>query len=304
MPNTRSSLAPALALLALSLACSEDDAPAMDSGAPDQGARPDLVVQPLPDLGKLTLVVNLGDSIAAGYGMPTGEAFMELLMQNDDAAHPAFKGKDLKSKYPGIKLSDRSKGSSTSSDLPGQAARAATNPAGDTLVLISIGINDLLFNYSALLDAKEALKIAASAQANILEALKRFSDKKMYGGKVSVLLYSIFEVTDGAGFLPKDAPGNQYCGVIKLLGPQVSKKVTSSFVLYNQEMAKFIRTQGLLMGDLYAAFLGHGFSYKDKSATYYNAADPTLWFLSDCVHPNSRGHAGIRAETWRVLFGN
>jgi lysophospholipase L1-like esterase len=321
------SLAPALALALalLALACSEDDitatpdlalvpdAPHPDASpdralipdweVPDRGVHPDLAVQPLPDLGKLTLVVNVGDSIAAGFAMPGGSAYIDLLMQNNDTAFPAFKGKDLKSKYPGIKLSDKSVGGSTSSQLAAQTAKAATNPTGDTLVIISIGGNDVMFNYMALLDPNEARKMAASVQANITKAVARFSDKKLYGGKVTVLLYTVYEFTDGAGTLPNDAPVDKYCGMLKLLGPIAGKKAMGNIVVYNQEMAKYIKANGLLTGDLYAAFMGHGFNHADKASVHYNAADPTLWFQSDCIHPNKAGHAGIRAEAWRVLFG-
>jgi len=307
--------------LALSLACSDDDlaatadlaltpdAPSPDRSlisdweVPDRGVHPDLAVQPLPALGKLSLVINVGDSIAQGDGMPPGAAYIDLLMQNNDTAFPAFKGKDLKSKYPGIKLSDKAVGGSTSSQLASQTAKAATNPNGDTLVIISIGGNDVMFNYMALLDPNEAKKMAATVQANITKALARFSNKTLYGGKVTVMLFSVYEFTDGAGTVPNDAPTDKYCGMIKLVGPIAGKKAMSNIVIYNQEMARYIKANGLLMGDLYGAFLGHGFNHADKSSVHYNASDPTLWFRSDCIHPNKAGHAGIRAEVWRVLFG-
>ena len=324
--NLAFAFALAFALLALLPSCSDNDvttlpdltltpdAPTPDASppdralipdgeVPDRGVHPDLAVQALPDLGKLTLVVNLGDSIAAGHGMPQGSAYIDLLMQNDDATFPAFKGKDLNTRYPGIKLSDRAVGGSTSSNLPTQTAKAASNPSGDTLVIISIGGNDVMFNYMALLDPNEARKMAASVQGNITKALARFADKKLYGGKVTVLLYSVYEFTDGAGTVPNDAPVDKYCGMIKLLGPIAGKKAMGNIVVYNQEMAKYIKANNLLMGDLYAAFLGHGFNHGDKSSVHYNAADPTLWFSSDCIHPNKAGHAGIRAEAWRVLAG-
>ena len=99
-----------LLFLALALACSDDAAPAadlspgdappldaaaavdmgpadmpvMDWEVPDRGVHPDLSAQPLPTLGNLTLVVNLGDSIAAAYGVPKGSGYMPLLYKNDD----------------------------------------------------------------------------------------------------------------------------------------------------------------------------------------------------------------------------
>ncbi len=274
-----------------------------DQAQPDRGVHPDLYVQPAPALGNVTLVVNLGDSIAAAYGVPSGSGYIDLLMKNDDAAHPTYKGKDLGDKFPGAKLSDRSYGGATSPNLPGQVASAPANKTGDTLVVISIGGNDMMLNYMALLDPNEAKKVAATVQANVKKVLAHFADKSRYPNKTTVLMFNVYEFTDGSGTMPSNAPVDKYCGMIKLLGPIAGKKAIGNMAVYNQEMLKFARDKGLVLGDMAAAFLGHGFNHADKSSVHHDASDPTLWFQTDCIHPNKAGHAGIRAEAWRALFG-
>ena len=275
----------------------------IDQERPDRGVHPDLVVQPLPALGKLSLVVNLGDSIAAAYGVSKASGYISLLHKNDDTAHPAFKGKDLTSRYPGITLSNRAMPGSESPAIPGQAAKAPTNTSGDTLVIISIGGNDMMFNYMALLDPGEARRVAARVQGNIKKVAAHFADKTKYPNKTTLLLFNVYEFTDGAGTMPHNSPVDKYCGMIKLLGPIAGKKAIDNMGVYNKEMMKFAAAEGLLMADLAAAFLGHGFNHQDKTSVHYQAADPALWFQTDCIHPNKAGHAGIRVETWRVLFG-
>ena len=53
------------------------------------------------------------------------------------------------------------------------------------------------------------------------------------------------------------------------------------------------------MVDMHGHFLGHGLNYDMTDNAEYDAADPTLWFESDCIHPNERGHHELR----RVFFG-
>lgn len=69
-------------------------------------------------------------------------------------------------------------------------------------------------------------------------------------------------------------------------GPIAGKKAMGNILVYDLEMAKYIKAKGYILGDLYGAFLGHGFNYKNKSSVHYDAADPTLWF-------SRRGRAGV-----------
>lgn len=276
---------------------------AQDLPADDRGTHPDLYVQPLPPVGSLSLVVNLGDSIAAGYGVTKAHSYLGLLEQNDNTAFANFTGKDLKTKFPGIVVANRAVSGSESDDLPGQAAKAPANSGGGTtLVLISIGGNDLMFNYTSLLDPAQAKALAAKVQGHLTTALATFADKSRYPGQVLVLLFNVYDFTDGKGTLPASASVNDSCGLLKLVPAFMAQKAIQNMAVYNQEMLAFIKSQKLLLGDIHGAFLGHGFNYKDTLSAHYHADDPSLWFQSDCIHPNDRGHDAIRREVWRVLF--
>jgi acyl-CoA thioesterase I len=90
-----------------------------------------------------TTVFTFGDSIldCARYnehGVHPGQ----LLVRNDDALFPEFKGRDLRSRGP-AELAHRAVDGATVADLPRQV-RGVSMPPGSALALLTIGGNDLL----------------------------------------------------------------------------------------------------------------------------------------------------------------
>ncbi len=80
--------------------------------------------------------------------------------------------------------------------------------------------------------------------------------------------------------------------------------MVGNLALFNGELAKFAAANKVIMADQHARFLGHGFHHSNPKNTYYNAADPSLWFYKDCAHANNRGHHEVRRLVWSRLFGN
>ena len=293
------------------------DAAVADNGAPDAvvsdvavadmppldtwSAKPDVYVNPSPSLGKLTLMVNLGDSIAEGYGVKRGYGYAELIHRNADADYPTYKGKDLTTRFPGISVTDRSRGGSQSTNLPGQVSGVPANTTGDTLVLLSIGGNDVMYKITAMLDAKIMADLVTTITGNIKKVVDHFADKKRYPGKTTFVMLNLYDFTDGMGTVPQDAPTDKYCGAFKYLSDFAGPKVAQSFVTYNNAMAAFAQKQGILLVDIYSHFLGHGFHCKNPASKYYDAADPTLWYRPECIHPNTVGHNEIRKLVWKAL---
>jgi lysophospholipase L1-like esterase len=243
--------------------------PAADISPPDQGA--DLApaadgasadLGPLPALGKLTLVVNLGDSIAAGQGV--AKSYADLLMSNDDTSYPAFKGKDLTSKYPGLKIADLAYGGATSVGLVNQATKAPANPQGNTLVVLSIGGNDIMNNFMALLDPAQTQKVAQTVSANIQKALAKFSDKTRYPGKVLIMALNVYEMTDGQGTFPPDEPLDIFCSQLRTIGPIFGKTLIANHGVYNQALEAAYIKAGVYVVDLREAFLGTASTTKTR----------------------------------------
>ncbi len=317
--------ATALYLLAwlglLGSACSADDSSTLDGSAADVQAAdlgsadagldatdalaadlaPDSPPVVLPELGDLTMFINLGDSIAAGFGVT--HAYRDLLMGNDDQVYPDYAGKDLRDRYPELQLVDRAQSGATSLHVVSQAQMAPPNPEGNTLVVLSVGGNDLLSNYTALFDAAQLQQVAQAVTGNIKKILAAFGDKARYPGDVFVLAFNVFEMTDGQGTIPDDEPVIDICDRVRAVGPLLGDGLVQNFDAFNAALEALYAADGALLIDVHQAFLGHGFNYKDSALPHYDADDPTLWFRYDCLHPNNRGHHEIRRLIWRRLFG-
>jgi lysophospholipase L1-like esterase len=231
------------------------------------------------------------------------EGFISLLLDNDDAVHPAFKGRDLSSRYPGLKVARLAVGGSDSDDLAAQVARAPANPSGTTLVIITIGGNDLAYNFMALVDLQRLEKVAAKVKSKLEQVFKHFRDRTRYPDGVTLVISNVYDFTDGMGSVPEGVQLNEVCAVLKMALPEHGASMVRSLEVFNRRMDDFARQQNVLLLDLYAAFLGHGFNAGNKASKYYRPSDPSLWFQSDCIHPNAAGHAGIRALAWQVLMG-
>lgn len=309
-------------LLCLPLgACSDDTAPTPDAAPTPDGApatdsqppadafvgsdavRPDIFTQPLPELGNVTLHVNLGDSIAAGYGAPFGSSYRELLYKNDDETYPSYQGKDLATRYAGISSDSHAVSGASSDEILGQAQNVDGNSEGDTLVTISIGGNDLLNDYQALLSEDKTRELAEKVKANLLEVIGHFSDATNFPGKTTIAIMNVYDPTDGTGTIPLDAQVVSICEVLKSLGPLLGDKVLANFAVFNAELRAFAESEGLLLVDISVGFLGHGFNYDQPQTPYYDSVDPTLWFNVDCIHPNALGHHHLREMIWHTLFG-
>ena len=92
-------------------------------------------------------VYTFGDSILDcarynAHGVHPGQ----LLVRNDDALFPEFKGRDLQSRGP-ARLEHRARDGATVDGLPSQAPRSV--PKGDAVALLTVGGNDLLRGLAA-----------------------------------------------------------------------------------------------------------------------------------------------------------
>lgn len=316
---TRYGFLASVAILALVAACSDDAAPQKDAAIYRDGAalgdgsaadtlirsdaiRPDLYAQGTPELGTLTLYVNLGDSIAAGWGVAIGSSYRELLHRNNDTAYPSFAGKDLATRYPGIRAVSTARPGATSDEIISQAQEIDDNLDGDNLVTISVGGNDLLNDYQALLSADKTRELATLVKTNLLAVKNHFADTTLFPGKTTIAIFNVYDPTDGTGGIPLAANVVSICEVLKSIGPLVGETVLSNFAIFNDELRAFAESEGLLLVDMHTAFLGHGFNYDQPQTPYYVPADPSLWFANDCIHPNGDGHGALRALIWDILF--
>lgn len=274
-----------------------------DLFAGEKRPRPDLYAEKAPGPTDLTMFVNLGDSIAAGYGVAATLNYEVLLTTNDNDTYPDWKGKDFDTKFPGIQVSDHAFVGATSDHLEAQVGQVPINQGGSTLVVISIGGNDLMNSYQALLDPAQTKALANTVEKNVTKVVDHFKDTTKYPHPTYFVIFTIYDPTDGMADIPADADVISMCKSFKALAPLFGKQVMANFAIYNGALITMAGKQQMLVGDNHARFLGHAFYYSDKTSLFYDVADPTLWLQKDCIHPNERGHHELRREVWRVLFG-
>jgi acyl-CoA thioesterase I len=174
-----------------------------------------------------TTVFTFGDSILdCGRYNEHGVHPGQLLVRNDDALFPEFKGRDLQSRGP-AKLEHRAVDGATVTDLPRQMAGL---PAvqGATLALLTIGGNDLLAGLAA--DKGPGIRAFEAALSRFLRALPMRP----------VMLGTVYDPTfgdDSRNFLAVDA-----------------RTARSNHRRVNQVIGTLASRHGLLV-DLHAHFL-------------------------------------------------
>lgn len=265
----------------------------------DQQSDPD---QASPTLNNLTLVVNLGDSLAAGVGVDANRSYRSLLVNNDDQAYPGFKGMDLHTHFPNIQAVDHAISGSTTSSLVDQLQNVPDNLNGNTLVVISSGGNDFKnkFYISALTPSK-IVDVAQAATANIQKVIDHFADKSRYPHQTTIVLFRVHDPTDGEGGMSYQSGMTKWCFAFIGLGLVGGQNVLAALDIFNQHYLDFAQQKGIRIADNYSEFLGHGVYHDDPTNAYYDSTDPSAWFQSDCLHANERGHHEMRRLIWQQI---
>ena len=301
-------------------ALTTDRAPLVDSPAKKldgPGVKKDLAAVPgdgpggpdqlkAPGLSNITLFVNLGDSLAAGYYAGSGLSYKALLVKNNDTLYPQFKGKDLSSLFPtNLKVVDKSKSGAVTKEILAQAKAVPGNPSGNTLVVISAGGNDFNDKIPTMTLALQTIAAGNQAAANLKALYQLFANKSKYPGKVTIAQLTIYDSTDGKGSIPQISGLTGFCKTIQgALGLLLGPVAITNLGTFNKILRTAATGAGVVVVDSHAAFLGHGFNYQDKTWKHYKPGDPTLWFHNDCAHGNNRGHHELRRLIWKALTGS
>jgi lysophospholipase L1-like esterase len=319
-----------LASLAVVAACSgsttsssggapdQDAAPGDDAGGGGEGGGGDdgggggTDVPPpsaCPTSQHKTLVI-VGDSISdvgSGSGVDEQPFYRTLLVKNDDAKYPEWKGFDLTTCWSlaAANVVKASKGGAvatvpspnTPSDmgiLVNQVKSLPTTLEGPVLVVGTIGGNDVTGGLVAVLSGN-----TAQAQKNIDNFAAGFgaamadltaTDRFGAGVKVDVVMTNIYDPSGGSGHFYY-APEKQTCpGALGFWpdGTATDPELAKWNTAMTTEAAKH---PGVKLVDMHGPFVKHAVS----------TATGTNWFHDDCIHPNALGHNAIRGILWAGL---
>lgn len=117
----------------------------------------------------MSIVYAFGDSLLdSGAYNERGLTPGQLLVKNDDALFPEFRGWDLSSRRP-ASLVHLAEDGATVDSLPGQVRRAGTMRDGGAIALLSVGGNDLLQGLG--LDTGDGVRAFAHKLEAVLKTL-------------------------------------------------------------------------------------------------------------------------------------
>jgi lysophospholipase L1-like esterase len=276
----------------------------------DGGTKPSAEIPPPSacPTAKYKTIVIVGDSISdVGGGGGAGEQpfYRTLLVKNDDALYPEWKGFDLATCWaldPTMNVVKASKGGAVASvPSPNDAgnkgillnqvtALPATLP-GPVLVVGTIGGNDVQRGLVTLLTGKPAQVQAqvdafaagfGLAMANLTKA-----DRFGAGVKTDVLMTNVYDPSGGTGHFYYEPKGATCPGALAYWPD--NQETATSLVQWNTAMAtEAAKYAGVTLLELSAPFAAH--------AVATPAA--TNWFYQDCIHPSSLGHNAVRGVFW------
>ena len=249
-------------------------------------------------------LVGLGDSITAGYTASSHRAFFDLLTDNGPDENPDVAGICLQGVFPDLHVENHAVSGSPSYAHLRQARALAPSPS-DTLgwVVITSGSNDLVYRYTngpgdgAMRGATlEQARPWIASLGRRLDQLVDIVQSKFPGG-CEIFLATIYDPTDGVGDIEKSIPV-LFRGLIGI-GPWPQAEAVLDAC--NAEIVRVCQRPHVHLVDVHGLFLGHGIHHADRTARYYCATDPTLWFMNDVQHPSERGHDAIRRAFLRVM---
>jgi lysophospholipase L1-like esterase len=281
------------------------DAGAVDTGAADAGAADAGGGSfPIDDLDQLSLYVNLGDSMGAGYNATGrngtgGKGYARLVLENHKD-YPAYATHHLKALFGAVQFKDNAESGDTSSDqLSALKSSIAFFPSatGDVLVSLTCGGNDFNNDIQVMLFRAQTEAAASKLQDNYREIAKLIKNKYENipaGKRVVFLVTNVTDPTGGTGNVPAQY-NDGFCKTIHnpLFTPQLRADAIANLEFFNDKIAEVTAEIGGYMVDSHAMFFDHGM----------NASGSDRWLDTDCVHPTNEGHHQLRREEWATLTG-
>ncbi len=244
------------------------------------------------------LLLGLGDSITAGFGMDAPYGYVARLAENPPDEFPDMQGKCLLKVLPNLTVLNVAVSGSTSIQHVQQIEDRLPDQPDDVfgLVVMTSGGNDLIHNYGRSKPKEGAMYGATLEQARPwiaafetrLDGMMQRIREKFPGG-CHIFLADIYDPTDGVGdaasaMLPSWPDG------IKILAE------------YNRTIRECAeRNDFVTHVPMHDAFLGHGTHCTQFWRKNYCRKDPTYWFASNLEDPNIRGFDAIRRVFLREM---
>ncbi len=223
---------------------------------------------PALDLGLTDVAVALERSVDAGTVAPVGAA--SLFYRNEDEQWPEDQGADLVSQFPSIEPRILAQDNATIGDIFGEQLPGIDEDQEATLVTLTAGGNDLLSAFANKPRHDLLVRIADDIADAYDFLVKSIREARPNSGLV---LTTIYDPSDGTGRVP---------GVLESAGPMpldVLERLNGRIRRIADD------TEGAIVADVHAHFLGHGVSAPEKERWYWRRS---------LIEPNARGASEIR----------
>lgn len=269
------------------------------------GAEPCQPPTPPPPvhLAAADVFINLGDSVAAGYNASPRDrlSYKKLLLANDNATWPTWAGRDLSTRFPGLRFYDYAQSGATSKNVLQSQLPNAKNVSASVgvLVVVHVGGNDLNDDFgAALLDQGRTFK------ANLVQIANQLRNNSRWAGlPVQVVIANFYEPTDDVGTIFGSGYEDQVddSGTCNLVKNPVAGAFRGTYYAFIENARAAADETGATFVDVHDHFLGHAFWHLHPEKPFYDATDPTLWFAMDCTHAVNRGHHELRRLFWQAV---
>lgn len=230
---------------------------------------------PALDAGEIDVAVALERRVSAGAVAPLGAA--SLLYKNSEEHWPDDAGNDLSSLYPGIEFQNVASDGATIGEVFGEQLPLLEDSDEPTLLTLTIGGNDLLSAYGN----RPAHALLEHIVRDIAEAYDFLVDQlRARCPNGTLIINTIYDPSDSTAKIP-----GVYENRSKL-------PLDSLYTLNDHIRALAVGTPRVLLGDVYARFLGHGVT----------AAGAERWYWKrSFIEPNARGASEVRHVWLDVL---
>lgn len=243
-----------------------------------------------PDMTSYSLYVALGDSMSLDHyptcdvrGLdlppehldPLGAA--SQLFRNDDTRWPEFRGRDLASTSPGVRMLNLAVDGATIEDVTTEELARLGHDSGDPgiLVTLTVGGNDLLGALGAGARLDQTVRSIMQSYTELVETIRDELPK------ATLMLTTVYDPTDGTGILP----GLEWYGRLPL----------EYLDRFNDHVRSISASDGRSeLADVHRHFLGHGVTAPERDRWYWSRS---------LIEPNARGASEIRRVWLKVLSG-
>jgi lysophospholipase L1-like esterase len=237
------------------------------------------------------LLLALGDSITAGFGVPHDHGYVARAADNPRDEWPDMKDRCLRRVIPNLSVRNIAVSGSTSLEHIDLVREAVKTADAETLglVVITTGGNDLIHWYGTTPPREGAMYGATLEQARPwIEAFERRLGEMLdliterFPGGCHIFLADIYDPSDGVGD-PASAYLKPWPDCLLILGA------------YNDAIRRTAAARpNVHVVPIHDAFLGHGVHCTQFWREHYRWDDPHYWYGMNLEDPNDRGFDAVR----------